>query len=54
MADTATSDCHAEIIVLKGKQYILFDKLVAVPAYKLRELLLRDYARWKRVAKDKG
>lgn len=46
-------DVNADIVTIKGVKFIVFDDTLAVPAWKLRELLVRSYTRWKRVEKEK-
>ena len=43
---------NVKLVTIKGKVFILFDDVVAVPAWKLRELFLRTYDAWKKAKRE--
>ena len=45
-------DVDVEVINIKGIKFVLLDRLIAVPAWRLIELFERDFAKWKKERKD--
>lgn len=39
---------RVEVVSIKGRQFVLFDGYIAVPAVILREMFLRGYATWRK------